>query len=178
MILTQVLIILYLVSNEDNLGIKKMVSEQLLMAQIVYAQEKDVQENNNNSDEEYDYTSDEQNEKIEWRESEIESKTENDISCWVGWKEYHYGAVTAISKKGDRVKFVQAPYIDINGVYHEGGEKEVETSGYGYYECEGHQHYACPGHIIVTCFGHTNLKLEIKILYYEDMLDEIKGFVN
>ena len=135
-ILMQVLVILYLVSNEDHPGIKKMVSEQLLIAQTVYAQEKDVQDNNNNSDDEYDYTGDEQNEKIEWRESEIESKTENNISCWVGWKEYHYGAVTAISKKGDRVKFVQSPYIDINGDYHEGGEKEVETSGYGYYSLD------------------------------------------
>ena len=59
---------------------------------------------------------------------------------------------------------------------HECSNPEIGCDGY--YECEGHQHYACRGHIIVTCFGHTNLKLEIKILYYEDMLDEIKGFVN
>ena len=45
----------------------------------------------------------------------------------------------------------------------------------GFYVCdEGHSHYACPGHIIVTCFGHTNLKLYIKIMYYEEMLDEFK----
>ena len=44
----------------------------------------------------------------------------------------------------------------------------------GYYECLGHDHYACPGHIIVTCFGHTNLRLNIKIMYYEEMLDEFK----
>ena len=48
----------------------------------------------------------------------------------------------------------------------------------GYYECRGHQHYSCPGHIIVTCFGHTNLNLEIKIMYYEDMIDTIKELVN
>ena len=47
----------------------------------------------------------------------------------------------------------------------------------GYYECTGHQHYSCPGHIIVTCFGHTNLKLEIKIMYYEDMIDTIKDLM-
>lgn len=43
----------------------------------------------------------------------------------------------------------------------------------GYYVCEGHNHYACPGHIIVCCFGHTNLNLEIKIMYYQDMIDSI-----
>lgn len=45
---------------------------------------------------------------------------------------------------------------------------------HGYYECEeGHPHYACPGHILVCCFGHTNLKLEIKIMYYKEMIDTI-----
>ena len=48
----------------------------------------------------------------------------------------------------------------------------------GYYECDGHQHYSCPGHIIVTCFGHTNLNLEIKIMYYEDMIDTIRGLIS
>ena len=47
----------------------------------------------------------------------------------------------------------------------------------GYYECKGHQHYSCPGHIIVTCFGHTNLNLEIKIMYYEDMIGTIKDLL-
>ena len=48
----------------------------------------------------------------------------------------------------------------------------------GYYECLGHDHYACPGHIIVTCFGHANLKLKIKIMYYEEMLNNLKSIVD
>lgn len=45
----------------------------------------------------------------------------------------------------------------------------------GYYECkEGHNHYACPGHIIVCCFGHTNIRLKIKIMYYEEMLEKMQ----
>ena len=49
----------------------------------------------------------------------------------------------------------------------------------GYYVCsDGHDHYACPGHILVCCFGHTNLNLEIKIMYYEDMIDTIKELIN
>lgn len=48
----------------------------------------------------------------------------------------------------------------------------------GFYECDGHTHFACPGHIIVTCFGHTNLKLNIKIMYYEEMLDEFKKLIS
>ena len=43
----------------------------------------------------------------------------------------------------------------------------------GYYVCNGHDHYACPGHIIVCCFGHTNLKLDIKIMYYRDMIETL-----
>lgn len=48
----------------------------------------------------------------------------------------------------------------------------------GYYECSGHSHYSCPGHILVTCFGHTNLNIEIKIMYYEDMLEEISEIIS
>lgn len=48
----------------------------------------------------------------------------------------------------------------------------------GYYECLGHDHYACPGHILVCCFGHTNLKLSIRIMYYDEMLDEIKKILS
>ena len=49
----------------------------------------------------------------------------------------------------------------------------------GFYECEeGHPHYACPGHIIVCCFGHTNLRLKVKIMYYEEMLDNFKSIID
>lgn len=44
----------------------------------------------------------------------------------------------------------------------------------GFYTCEGHNHYACPGHIVVTCFGHTTLNLNVNILYYEAIIDELK----
>lgn len=59
---------------------------------------------------------------------------------------------------------------------HECDDPELGCDGY--YECEGHQHYSCPGHIIVTCFGHTNLNLEIKIMYYEEMIDKLKNYIN
>lgn len=47
----------------------------------------------------------------------------------------------------------------------------------GYYVCEGHDHYACPGHIIVCCFGHTNLNLEIKIMYHQEMIETIHNLL-
>ena len=59
---------------------------------------------------------------------------------------------------------------------HECSDPELGCDGY--YECDGHQHYSCPGHIIVTCFGHTNLNLEIKIMYYEEMIDKLKNYVS
>lgn len=48
----------------------------------------------------------------------------------------------------------------------------------GYYVCEGHDHYACPGHIIVCCFGHTNLNLEVKIMYHQEMIETIFNLIN
>ena len=62
-----------------------------------------------------------------------------------------------------------------NGCVHEGRCLPEDIGCAGYYVCdEGHDHYACPGHIIVCCFGHTNLNLEMKIMYYEEMIDTLK----
>ena len=62
------------------------------------------------------------------------------------------------------------------------GECEHEEEGpvgcSGYYCCNGHDHYFCKGHILCCCFGHTNLILTIKIMYYEEMLDEFKKILN
>ena len=58
---------------------------------------------------------------------------------------------------------------------HECADPELLDTGY--YVCQGHPHFACPGHIIVCCFGHTNLNLEIKIMYYEDMIDTISDLL-
>ncbi len=67
-----------------------------------------------------------------------------------------------------------------SGCKHEVNDCLPEDIGCeGYYVCsEGHEHYACPGHIIVCCFGHTNLKLEIKIMYYEEMIDTLKDIID
>ena len=64
-----------------------------------------------------------------------------------------------------------------SGCEHEGQCTPEDIGCAGYYECTGHEHYACPGHIIVCCFGHTNLNLEVKIMYYEEMIDEIKNLL-
>lgn len=57
--------------------------------------------------------------------------------------------------------------------------KPDEIGCKGYYVCDtGHEHYACPGHILVCCFGHTNLNLTIKIMYFEEMLDEFKKIIS
>ena len=52
------------------------------------------------------------------------------VPCWVGWKEYHFGTTTPLSKKGYTIKYV-TPMI-IGGVtsYY---ETECVTNGYGHY---------------------------------------------
>lgn len=55
---------------------------------------------------------------------------------------------------------------------HECADPELLDTGY--YICEGHRHYACPGHIAVCCFGHTTLNLDVNILYYEGIINELE----
>lgn len=70
----------------------------------------------------------------------------------------------------------EANGVNVVGCKHQTLDcKPADIGCSGYYVCEtGHEHYACPGHIIVCCFGHTNLNLEIKIMYYEEMIDTLK----
>ena len=65
---------------------------------------------------------------------------------------------------------------DINGnpILNENGEVKKNLGCGGYYECKGHEHYKCHGHVLVCCFGHTTLNIDVNILYYEAMLDELK----
>ena len=62
-----------------------------------------------------------------------------------------------------------------DGCKHECADPVLKDTGY--YVCEGHTHYACPGHILVCCYGHTNLNLEIKIVYHEEMIDILKSLI-
>lgn len=62
------------------------------------------------------------------------------------------------------------------------GNQKVDENGValvtlgcgGKYVCDGHEHWNCHGHVRVCCFGHTTLNLDVSILYYEAMLDELK----
>ena len=55
------------------------------------------------------------------------------------------------------------------------GEPLVNLGCAGYYECKGHLHYHCPnGHFYVCCMGHTNVTINIKIMYIDEILDVIK----
>lgn len=44
----------------------------------------------------------------------------------------------------------------------------------GYYKCLGHDHWNCPGHFYVCCMGHTNVTVNIKIMYIEELLNIIR----
>ena len=44
----------------------------------------------------------------------------------------------------------------------------------GFKICKGHKnHYKCTGHKIVVCFGHTDINVQIKILYGDELLNAI-----
>lgn len=67
---------------------------------------------------------------------------------------------------------------DNNPILDENGAEQINLGCGGYYECKGHEHWNCHGHILICCFGHTTLNLDINILYYEAMLDELKKLRN
>lgn len=44
----------------------------------------------------------------------------------------------------------------------------------GYWKCKGHPHYHCPyGHFYVCCMGHTNLTVNIRIMYLNEIIEEL-----
>ena len=62
---------------------------------------------------------------------------------------------------------------DDNPILDENGEEHINMGCGGYYECMGHEHFNCHGHVLICCFGHTTLNVDVNILYYEAMLDEL-----
>ena len=62
---------------------------------------------------------------------------EKDLSCWVGWKKYHYGETEVLAMKGDSYTFPGSPTIrkraDGTVEFHEGVPYTIDTKGYGLY---------------------------------------------
>lgn len=44
--------------------------------------------------------------------------------------------------------------------------------------CNGHEHWNCPGHFYVCCMGHTNITVNIKIMYIDEIINIIKKGYN
>ena len=73
----------------------------------------------------------------------ISNSLETQLSCWVGWKKYHYGETTVLAKKGQEFTFPGSPYITRHNnvsVFHEGEPYTATTNGYGYYSLEFSKH--------------------------------------
>ena len=64
---------------------------------------------------------------------------------------------------------------------HEGEcphDNETGIGCAGCYECKGHKHWNCPGHFYICCMGHTNITVNIKIMYVNELIDVIKNGYN
>ncbi|MBR0039145.1 MAG: hypothetical protein IJP71_04005 [Lachnospiraceae bacterium] len=57
-------------------------------------------------------------------------------------------------------------------------DNETGVGCAGCYECKGHEHWNCPGHFYVCCMGHTDIVINIKIMYINELLDVIKNGYN
>lgn len=62
-----------------------------------------------------------------------------DLGCWIGWKEIHCGMTNPVAKRGDISTFKGKPMI-IGGEYIEGAEYDVTTNGYGSYALNFSKH--------------------------------------
>lgn len=62
---------------------------------------------------------------------------------------------------------------------HGSGENAYSCTGpigcEGYWECGGHDHWNCPGHFYICCMGHTDININIKTMYVDEILDVIKN---
>ncbi|MDO5564595.1 MAG: hypothetical protein Q4F88_05140 [Eubacteriales bacterium] len=45
----------------------------------------------------------------------------------------------------------------------------------GHYDCMGHEHWNCQGHFYVCCMGHTDITINIKIMYIDEIVNVIKN---
>lgn len=64
---------------------------------------------------------------------------------------------------------------EIEGSYDSLGRPLVNLGCGGYWQCKGHLHYHCPdGHFYICCMGHTNVTINVKIIYLEEMLKMLK----
>ena len=68
----------------------------------------------------------------EYNNSPVEAVDNSNINCWVGWKNYHFGATTPLTKKNEPITFT-GWMLDSNTGEWSTYQNEVTTNGYGYY---------------------------------------------
>lgn len=69
----------------------------------------------------------------------IDPDTMSPIECWIGWKEWHFGATTPKSKKGDPIIFKKPYIIQEEGTYGYRITQAI-TNGYGHYALDFSKH--------------------------------------
>ena len=67
---------------------------------------------------------------------------------------------------------------EIEGEVDSMGNQRVRLGCGGYYKCLGHEHWNCSGHFYICCMGHTNVTVNIKVMYIDELLDVIKNGYN
>ena len=67
---------------------------------------------------------------------------------------------------------------EIEGEVDSMGNQRVRLGCGGYYKCLGHEHWNCSGHFYICCMGHTNVTVNVKVMYIDELLDVIKNGYN
>ena len=130
-------------------------------------------------------------------EGECELCGHNGKGCELDSKKCYHGNTNTMGEGilgnmggnyGDCLKYVAVPLCtyegdedhdchageEIEGVVDSMGNQKVNLGCGGYYKCLGHDHWNCPGHFYVCCMGHTNVTVNIKIMYIEELLNVIR----
>ena len=90
---------------------------------------------------------------------------------------FNYVAVPRCTYTGDGDHDCHAGE-EIKGEVDSMGNQKVRLGCGGYYKCLGHEHWNCSGHFYICCMGHTNVTVNIKVMYIDELLDVIKNGYN
>ena len=97
--------------------------------------------------------------------------------CYHGTEDEESGCKHTMSSDGDCTN-CQAHSIC---TYEGEGEHDCSDNPIGcggHYDCDGHEHWNCPGHFYVCCMGHTDISVNIKIMYIDEIVNTILNGYN
>ncbi len=90
--------------------------------------------------------------------------------CYHGTEDEDSDCKHTMSSEGDCTN-CHAHHICTYEGEHDCSESPIGCGGH--YDCDGHEHWNCQGHFYVCCMGHTDINVNIKIMYIDEIVNTI-----